>query len=254
MLRCLPRFRSLVLLPLCAAGFMAGAQQGGDLQAQIEYAFHAEDTNQLASLIQNLNTQMQAGGADSALRYHLAHAEYRSGLLAEKRARSAEPAFAECIDQLKAVLERDERDVNSVEALALQSACYSNLAGFRKMEAALLRSRAADRLGAAFKLAPTNPRVVFLMAVDALARGKPGSVENGQGFTLLQRAAQLFEQSSATRIDAPGWGHAEAYLELGRQLEARGDVLGARNWIEQSLIAAPDYKAAQRQLGGMVRR
>jgi hypothetical protein len=28
----------------------------------------------------------------------------------------------------------------------------------------------------------------------------------------------------------------------------RGDVLGARNWIEKALIAAPDYKMAQRQL------
>lgn len=251
MLRCLLRFRSLALLPLCAAGFMAAAQQGGDLQAQILYAFHSEDTNQLASLIQTLSTQLQAGGAPSALHYHLAHAEYRLGLLAGESGRSAEPAFAGCIDQLKPVL---SQDANSAEALALQSACYSNLAVFRKMEAVVLRSRAADRIGAAFKLAPTNPRVVFLMAVDTLAHGKPGSAENSQGFALLQRAAQLFEQSSATRVDAPGWGHAEAYLELGRQLEVRGDVLGARNWIEQALIASPDYKAAQRQLAGMVRR
>src|SRR5882757_4635694 len=87
------RFRALVLLSLCFAGLQAGAQQGGDLQAQILYAFHSEETNQLASLIQTLNTQVQAGGADSALRYHLAHAEYRLGLLTgEKRAPSAESA------------------------------------------------------------------------------------------------------------------------------------------------------------------
>jgi hypothetical protein len=246
------RFRTLVLLSLCLTGLQAGAQQGGDLQAQILYAFHSEETNQLASLIQTLNTQVQAGGADSALRYHLAHAEYRLGLLTvEKRAPGAESAFAECIDQLKPVL---EQDANSVEALALQSACYSNLAGLKKLEAGLLRSRAADRLGAAFKLAPRNPRVVFLMANDALAHAKPNSVESQRGFALLQLAAQLFDQSSATSIDAPGWGHAEAYLELGRQLEARGDFLGARNWIEKSLIVASDFKAAQRQLAGLVRR
>jgi hypothetical protein len=28
----------------------------------------------------------------------------------------------------------------------------------------------------------------------------------------------------------------------------RGDPLGARNWIEKALIAAPDYKTAQRRL------
>jgi Tfp pilus assembly protein PilF len=70
----------------------------------------------------------------------------------------------------------------------------------------------------------------------------------------LQLAAQLFDAASATSIDAPGWGHAEAYLALGRELQSRGDQLGARNWIEKSLIAAPDYKAAQRQLALLVHR
>jgi tetratricopeptide (TPR) repeat protein len=248
----MPRFRTLVLVSLCLSGHLAHGQLGGDLQAQILYAFHAEDTNQLANLVQTLSTQVQAGGADSALRYHLAHAEYRFGLLAgEMRARDAEPAFTECIDQLKPVL---EENVNSVEALGLQSACYSNLARFKKLQAVLLRSRADDRLRAARKLAPRNPRVVLLTALDSLARAKPASAEYGDAYAQLQLAAQLFEQSSATGIDAPGWGHAEAYLELGRQLEARGDVLGARNWIEKSLIMAPDFKAAQRQLATLVRR
>jgi hypothetical protein len=41
---------------------------------------------------------------------------------------------------------------------------------------------------------------------------------------------------------------------LGRQLELRGDLVGARNWIEKSLIMAPDFKAAQRQLATLARR
>jgi tetratricopeptide (TPR) repeat protein len=246
----MPRFRTLVLVSLCLAGHLAPAQQGGDLQAQILYAFHGEDTNQLGNLIQSLSTQVQADGADSALRYHLAHAEYRFGLLAdEKHTRDAESAFTECIDQLKPVL---EQNAESVEALGLQSACYSNLARFKKLQAVLLRSRADDRLRAAHRLAPRNPRVVLLTAIDSLARAKPAFSEYGDAYAQLQLAAQLFEQSSATGIDAPGWGHAEAYLELGRQLEARGDVLGARNWIEKSLIMAPDFKAAQRQLATLV--
>jgi hypothetical protein len=56
----------------------------------------------------------------------------------------------------------------------------------------------------------------------------------------------LFGQASATAADAPGWGDADAYLALGKELQRRGDTLGARNWIERALIASPDYKAAQR--------
>jgi tetratricopeptide (TPR) repeat protein len=245
------RVASVIFMALTFAAAPGIAQEGGDLQAQILYAYHAEDTNLLANLVQTLNTQVKSGGADAAIRYHLAHAQYRFGLLAgERRAHDAESAFADCIEQLKQVL---EQDVKSAEALALQSACYSNLAKYRRLEAVLLRSRAEERLRTALAVAPRNPRVLYLSAMEGLARSKPGTAENQRAFEQLQLAAQLFDQSSATRIDAPGWGHAEAYLALGRQLQSRGDQLGARNWIEKSLIVAPDFKAAQRQMATLVR-
>jgi tetratricopeptide (TPR) repeat protein len=242
-------FRTLLLVVLCCASLGAHAQAGGDVQAQILYAFHAEDSNQLASLVQTLSTQEQGGG-DPALRYHLAHAWYRLGLLdGDRRGHNAARAFSSCIDELKPLLEQEP---NSVESLALQAACYANLARFARLEAVVLRSRASDRLARAVGLAPRNPRVLLLDARDALARSKPGSAQNARALGELGLAAQVFEQTSATRIDAPGWGHAEAYLELGRQLQSQGDVLGARNWLEKSLIIAPDYRAAQRQLATLM--
>jgi hypothetical protein len=248
----MPRLKHLLVLSLCLLAWAANAQQGGDLQAQILYAFHSEDTNQLNTLVQTMNTQVQAGNADNDLRYHLAHAEYRLGLLVDaKHSHEAETAFSACVEQLKPLL---QQNADSVEALALQSVCYANLAKFRKLEGVLLRSHAAERLSAAARLAPRNPRVVYLEAIDALGRVKPGTLESKKADEQLQHAVQLFEQSSATSIDVPGWGHAEAYLDFGRQLQSRGDVLGARNWIEQSLIVAPNYKAAQRQLATLLQR
>jgi tetratricopeptide (TPR) repeat protein len=244
------RSTGLALLSLSFAAAIGIAQEGGDMQAQILYAYQSEDTNQLASLEQNLANQVKAGGADAALRYHLAHAEYRFGLLAQgRRARDAAPAFADCVEQLKSIL---EQDVKSVEALVLQSACYGELAKRRRLEAVLLRSKAEERLNAAFKLDPRNPRVLYFMAEAGLSGSKPGTPENDRAFAELQEAAKIFEQSSATRSDVPGWGHAEAYLALGMQLQSRGDTLGSRNWIEKASIVAPDYKAAQRQMTGIV--
>jgi hypothetical protein len=243
--------RNLMVSALVLAASAASAQQGGDLQAQILYAYHTEDTNSLANLIQDLTTQVKE---DPSLRYHLAHGQYRRGLLAGEGngdAREAETAFADCIDQLKPVL---LQDVKSVEALVLQSACYAGLANHRMIGSALLRSRSDERLKSALNLAPHNPRGVFLSSMDGLRQAKPGTVLRQHAFAQLQLAVQLFDASSATSIDTPGWGHAEAYLALGRELQSRGDQLGARNWIEKSLIAAPDYKAAQRQLALLVRR
>ena len=243
--------RGLALLSLSLAATIGLAQEGGDMQAQILYAYQSEDTNLLASLVQNLATQVKAGGADAALHYHLAHARYRFGLLAQgRRAADAAASFSDCVDELKPVL---EQDVKSVEALALQSVCYGELAKHRRLEAVLLRSKAEERLNAAFKLDPRNPRVLYFVAEEGLARSKPGSPDRERAFAELQEAAKIFDQTSATRNDVPGWGHAEAYLALGAQLQSRGDALGARNWIEKSLIVAPDYKAAQRQMASLVR-
>src|ERR1700704_6455670 len=100
------------LLLLTAAA--ARAQQGGDLQAQILYAYQTEDAHTLANLIEDLATRVQADQGAAPLRYHLAHAEYRRALLeGHTDPREAEAALSNCIDQLKAVL---SREVKSTEA------------------------------------------------------------------------------------------------------------------------------------------
>jgi tetratricopeptide (TPR) repeat protein len=229
----------------------APAQRGGDLQAQILYAYQTEDGNSLKNLTQELSIRAKADVGDPALRYHLAHAQYRRGLLADgAAAREAESAFSDCIDQLKGLV---SDDVKSAEALVLQSACYAGLARYRRLESVLLRSRSDERLNSALKLEPHNPRAVFLSSMNGLARSKPGSAEQKEALAQLEFAVKLFDASPATDIDVPGWGHAESYLALGREMQARGDRLAARNWIEKSLIVAPDYKAAQRQLTQLAR-
>jgi tetratricopeptide (TPR) repeat protein len=231
-------------------GAAASAQEGGDIQARILYAYQTEDNNSLRDLIQNLTTQVNSDGRDVALRYHLAHAEYRFGeLLKTHKGPAAETAFSDCIDQLKGALDT----VKSAESLLLQSACYSELGALKSLEGVMLRAHAGDRLREAQKLAPRNPRVVLLSTLPQLNKAKPGSPERQHAFAQLQLAAQLFEASSATSLDSPGWGHAEAYMALGHELLLRGDHLGARNWIEKALIAAPDYKAAQRQLASLAK-
>ena len=243
--------RNILLTAILLTAVAAQAQEGGDTQARIDYAYQTEDINSLTNLIQNLKTRVDGDSGDIASRYHLAHAQYRFAQLArERHLRGAESAYSDCIDQLKPVI---DQDVKSAEGMVLQSACYSGLADLKSLEAVLLRSRAADRLKSALKLEPRNPRAALLSAWEGMRRAKAGSPQSQQAFAELQSAAQLFEQSSGTSNDAPGWGHAEAYLALGHELQVRGDHLGARNWIEKALLAAPDYKAAQRQLASMAK-
>jgi tetratricopeptide (TPR) repeat protein len=228
------------------------AQEGGDVQAQILYAYHTEDNNSLTDLIQGMSARLKDSSDDDALRYHLAHAQYRLGKLAAVGwGGHADSAFSDCIDDLKPPL---KKDVKSAEVLVLQGACYAALADVSSVQAVLLRSRAADRLHQAARLAPRNPRLLLIESTEGLMHAKPGSAEFQRAMGELNMATHEFDASPATRIDVPGWGHAEAYLAMGRVLQARGDTVGARNWIEKSLIAAPDYKAAQRQLASLEKR
>jgi hypothetical protein len=223
------------------------AQEGGDTQAQILYAYHTEDTNSLTNLIQEMSAKLRDAD-DNALRYHLAHAQYRLGELSVGGSHRAESAYSECIDDLKPLL---KKDVKSPEALILQGACYGELADLSPMQSVLLRALAAERLQAAAKLEPRNPRLLLIESTQGLEHSKADSERRKEALVQLNAAAQEFDDSSATRVDAPGWGHAEAFLAMGRSCLARGDAIGARNWIEKSLIAAPDYKAAQRQLASL---
>jgi hypothetical protein len=240
---------------LCALLLMTPAlhaQEGGDVQAQILYAYHTEDINSLTNLIQGMSAKLKDAPDDDALRYHLAHAQYRFGeLAAAGAARHADAAFSECIDDLKPLL---RKNVKSAESFVLQGACYGALAEVSSVQAVLLRARAAERLQEAAKLAPRNPRLLLIESTQRLAHAKPGSVERQQALTQLNMATHEFDASAATNTDVPGWGHSQAYLAMGRELQARGDTVGARNWIEKSLIAAPDYKAAQRQLASLETR
>ena len=87
--------------------------------------------------------------------------------------------------------------------MALQSACYGELADSSRLEAVLLRGRAADRLDAAYRLSPSNPRVNLLMAMNGLEHSPPGSAQHERAFAQLQRAAELFDRSPATPPTLP---------------------------------------------------
>jgi plasmid stability protein len=222
--------RNLLLTALLLAAGASQAQQGGDLQAQILYAYQTEDDNALEALARSIGHELEADPNDASLRYHVAHARYRLGLLAAAaHGPGAAAAFSDCIERLKPLT---GSEVESVEALTLESACYSGLAGQRRFESTLLTARARERLATALEQDPRNPRAVFLSSLEALGRSLPGSPERRGAVARLRYAAQLFEATPATSVDTPGWGHAEAYLALGRELQASGDTLGARNWIE----------------------
>ncbi len=243
----LARWRvGFAMMTLFSAGAWAQALDLRDLESRIEYAWFTEDTNSLRNLIRTAENAL-ARTADSAfVRYQLAMARYRLGLLLmERKDAAAADAMSGCVEQLGAAVEAHEQ---FAEAYALQSACYGSLAGLQAWKALVYGPQSDARLSKALKLAPDNPRVALLDGLADRQKPKAFGGDKVRAQTKIERAVELFEGSAEPAPGEPQWGAADAYLYLGQELMQAGDTLGARNALERALIIAPDYAAARREL------
>jgi len=77
-----------------------------------------------------------------------------------------------------------------------------------------------------------------------LSASQGGNKERALGKLRQTVAAFEAERSDADRL--PGWGAAEAWLLLARDLLDHGDAVGARDALEHSLLIAPEFAQARR--------
>jgi hypothetical protein len=181
-------------------------------------------------------------------RYQAAHAAFRLAQVARARhdPKQLEAAAGACLTSAEKLVEAEPR---SAEALVLESACAGYLGAQGGLFAGSSQRRSEARLAAARELAPRNPRVLLL---DALARWYQGesasAAARGELRRAFEAAAAAFQSPVGAAPGEPSWGEAEAWLYLGRALEADGDGLGARNAYEKSLLVAPEFAAARRRI------
>ena len=229
---------------LLATGAAAQELDLEDLENRVDYAYFAADAKSLATLIREARSTLAKGSADKMAHYVLGFASYRQGLLLAqgKGGKSSEAAKAmdTCIDELDEAIDEDEK---FAEALALQSACHGQLAGLRLRSSMISGPRAGSRMEKALELAPRNPRVVLLDALNDYERPKAFGGDKARALTKLRQASELFDKADQDAGTLPSWGHADALAALGRSLYEAGDLLAARNALERALLIAPEFSA-----------
>ncbi|HEY7379240.1 MAG TPA: hypothetical protein VH542_11195 [Steroidobacteraceae bacterium] len=242
----MPKAGTIGLLLLLSAVVSAQEIDPADLEGRIEYAYFTADANALRNLAGTLQNSLAKGEDHALAQYERGLAQYRLGqVLAASADGGAATAFSACIDALGKALDADRQ---SAEAYALQSACYLSLADIKAWKGVLDLPLGGARLDKALKLAPSNPRVVLVDALNDYQRGG----DRKQACAKFAHAAKLFDASGEDVARTPGWGAADAYLYVGRCLHDSGDVLGARNALERALIIAPDFTAARQELRRVV--
>jgi tetratricopeptide (TPR) repeat protein len=210
-----------------------------DVEGRIQYSFYTEDVRALGDVVAQLSG---SDGAEDPLRhYYVGLANYRLAMVvAAKDKGRARDAAARCVSRLEEAVSAKS---DFAEGLALQSACLRTLANLTAWKP-LAGPRSTGQMERAAKLAPKDPRVLLLQALE---NGEGGTID-GAAIAKLRKAAAAFEAERQGVDRTPGWGAAEVYAYLGRGYLEQGDVVNARDALERALLIAPDFALARRLL------
>ena len=216
-----------------------------DVESRIQYGYYTEDT----AALRKLEELVAAGNARDKLRgYYGGLLDWRRAQLAAAATAAAERGnaarYAEhCVSDVDAAL---ALDADFAEALALRAACLTAPQEINGGYAPIAGYRARKDLERARQLAARNPRVLLVDATSdyALSPSQGGNKERALG--KARQTVSAFEAERGGTDHLPGWGAAEAWLLLGRDLLDHGDSVGARDALERALLIAPQFAQARR--------
>jgi tetratricopeptide (TPR) repeat protein len=235
------RIACTVGLALSAAGGTVQAADADwlDVEGRIQYGFYTEDARALADIANDLSRGEEV---QEPLRdYYAGLANYRLALVLSARDKGkARDAIERCVDGLAVTL---KSEADFAAGLALQSACLRTLSVLKPWKP-LAGSKGSGQMEKAVKLAPKDPRVLMLAALESVDDDRMDDASLAK----LKKAVTAFEAERKGMDRTPGWGAAEVYTYLGRGYLGRGDVLAARDALERALLIAPDFAMARRLL------
>lgn len=243
--------RALALALACAAtlpAFAAGTEeaQWRDIESRIQYGYYTADVRAL----HNLADTVASDESHAALHgYYAGLVAWRLALLAAQNPAAVPGASAaqlaqRCVHELDAVL---DAQADFAEALALRAACLSVPLAAGGLHVPFAGRKPHKDLERALALAARNPRVLFIDALSDYQLSPSQGGNKDRALTKFRRAVAAFEAERAGGPEPlPGWGAAEAYLFLGRDLMDHADGVGARDALEHALLLAPEYDEARR--------
>lgn len=235
----LPLRRSRLLLAgavalLLAAGTPGGAQSApaaarlaDSIRQQIEQAVAANDGPNLRRAREVAARAAAAQPGDPWLAYYHGYAAFREAgfLLGASRAKEAQPM----LDAAVAAVERANAAHPSPDAYALLSALQGQrlTASGSTFTAMRLGPAVLKAIGRAEEIGPQNPRVWLLKGINAFNAPSAfgGGVDKAEAH--LRRALALFS-GDRPAAPMPTWGLADAWIWLGRSLQAQGRAAEAR--------------------------
>ncbi len=183
---------------------------------------------------------MAAGSADDAsLQYWLAVADWRAVPLMAGDDKGKKAAQRQCEAGLAAAERATQLAPSDAEAIALHAGLEGLSLSFKNPMAAMtLGPKMEEEMQKALTLAPNNPRVMLLDAINTFH--KPAFVGGGakNAREKLEKARAAFEAEPTT---PEHWGHDDVYVWLGRAAMELDDWTAAETWLEKALEVSPGH-------------
>lgn len=236
---------ALIALALLCAATAGGAEDARwrDLENRIQYGYYTEDPRALRNLQDALS---QDGSHDSLRGYYAGFVAWRLALLSVQTPVSGGSSAAQlaqrCVKELDPLL---EAQADFAEALALRAACKDPTLAGGGLHLPFAHGGRKD-LERALALGARNPRVLLIDAAGDYQHTPSQGGNRERALVKLRQTVAAFETERAGTEPLPGWGAAEAYVLLARNLLDHGDGPGARDALEHALLLAPDYAQARR--------
>jgi hypothetical protein len=246
--------RANILLPAAAllalsTGGHAADTSWRDIESRIQYGYYTEDVPALRSLAGLIAADESH---DKLHGYYAALLNWRLAQLAAQGVARDAPASAMAERCLSAVDEALSAQADFADALALRAACqaapvsataFTLFSGHQRLRRDLERAR---------QLAPHDPRVLLVDAMNDYQLPQSAGGNKDRALPKLRLAVAAFEAERAGLERLPGWGAAEAYLFLARDLLDHGDPVAARDALERALLLAPEFAQARRLMAKII--
>lgn len=202
------------------------------LRDRVELAYQAGDIAAIEEARRGLLDAAERGQSEQAA-YYAAFARLRQGLVAEDRPAEARGYIDDCIDELKALVDREP---GNAEARAMLGSCYGISTVYNKLSIPTRGMEALRHMAIARNLAPDNP---WVMLQDGLADFETPRLFGGDrklGISKLEKASVKFAAAAQAGSRPATWAAAETWQQLGRMYEATGRADQAQAALDKAQV------------------
>jgi tetratricopeptide (TPR) repeat protein len=175
----------------------------------------------------------------AAAHYWLAVADWRLVPMFMRKEGGEEKAKLHCKEGIQQAEVALTLDPKFAEALALKVGLQGLAFSFNPAAGMMLGAEMEESIQRAVAMAPQNPRVLFLDALNTL--NKPAFVGGGADKALVKfrKSIELFTAAAVADSVAPDWGRDDAFLWAGRSAMKMNDSAAALDFYRKALEANP---------------